>query len=458
MNIRRRRASVRLATILFCLAVPAMGAGAEYILEIATGANITQITARYGLVMVRPLSEHSLTVFLVTSVQPVTPPLTKQILADPGVTQFEPDQDIHSPETAPPSPVAVSVAALAGAIQNRAPMQYYGATVRSSYVQQPAAGLIQLPEALTYSSGSGIVAVIDTGVDPSHPALRGVLVPGYDFTRNQPGFASELSDLNQSTVAILDQSTVAILDKKFAAVLNQSTVAILDQSTVAILDGTKLPDDFGHGTMVAGLIHLVAPTARIMPLKAFNADGSADLSDIVRAIYYAVDNHASVINMSFSSRTSSATLTSALQYAWAHGVICVASVGNNGREVMVYPAGVARTIGVASTSALDKRSVFSNYGDCVRMSAPGEALITTYPGNNYAGVWGTSFSTALISGTAALMTQIYPNGTPSTITDALGHGHKLLVEGLGAARLDIYSSVQYYLLNPPSAHPDSKDN
>jgi subtilisin family serine protease len=456
MSIRRFRSFFVIAVILFCLAAPVLGA--EYILEIVPGANAAQIAVRYGLVLVRPLSEHSQTVFLVTSLQPVSPPETKEILADQGVAGFEPDQDIHSPETPPPSPVVPSVAALAGAIQNRAPLQYYGATVRSSYVQQPSAALINLPEALQYGSGGGIVAVIDTGVDPSHPALKGVLVPGYDFIRNQPGFANELADLDQSTVAILDQSTVAILDKTFAAILNQSTVAILDQSTVAILDGNKLPDDFGHGTMVAGLIHLVAPTARIMPLKAFAADGSADLSNIVRAIYYAVDNHAVVINMSFSSRTPSASLTSALQYAWAHGVICVASVGNNGREVMVYPAATARTIGVASTSPLDKRSVFSNYGDCVRMAAPGEALITTYPGNNYAGVWGTSFSTALISGAAALMAQIYPNGSPYTVTDALDHGHKLLMEGLGAARLDIYSSVQYYLLNPPSARPYSKDN
>jgi hypothetical protein len=74
--------------------------------------------------------------------------------------------------------------------------------------------------------------VIDTGVDPTHPALAAVLVQGYDFTRDTPGILSEFSDLDQSTVAILDQSTVAILDDENSpVVLNQSTVAILDRST-----------------------------------------------------------------------------------------------------------------------------------------------------------------------------------------------------------------------------------
>ena len=61
--------------------------------------------------------------------------------------------------------------------------------------------------------------------------------------------------------------------------LNQSTAAILEPSTAAILEGNPLPSHFGHGTMVAGLIHLFAPSAKIMPLKAFNADGTADVSD-----------------------------------------------------------------------------------------------------------------------------------------------------------------------------------
>ena len=80
-------------------------------------------------------------------------------------------------------------------------------------------------------------------------------------------------------------------------------MAILSQSSTSILDGR--PTSFGHGTMTAGLVHLVAPNARIMPLKAFAGDGSSDLFNILRAIYYAADHGANVISMSFEITQSS---------------------------------------------------------------------------------------------------------------------------------------------------------
>ena len=70
------------------------------------------------------------------------------------------------------------------------------------------------------------------------------------------------------------------------AQVNQSTAAVLDQSTAAVLDGNPAYAAFGHGTMVMGVIHLVAPNAHLLPLKAFRADGSANLSDILSAVYY----------------------------------------------------------------------------------------------------------------------------------------------------------------------------
>jgi subtilisin family serine protease len=443
MRIPRLRYLASILAILLCLASPALGA--QYILQLTLGANVSTVTARYGLVVVKPLTHDGQTVYLVTGPDPSTAQFIKQVLENPAVKQFELDAEVESPERPPSSPPIINTAAITAAIQDFARLPYYGATVRDSYVNQPTGALIQLPNALSsYATGSGIVAVIDTGVDPNHPALKGVLVPGYDFIRDQPGYASEFSDLSQSTVAILDQSTVAILDKKFGAVLNQSTVAILDQSTVAILDKLNLPGDFGHGTMVAGLIHWVAPTARIMPLKAFNADGTANLSDIVRAVYYAVDNGAKVINMSFSSLTDSPSLSAAIQYASSHSVFCIASAGNDGKKIEVYPAGDSGVVGVGSTSALDKRSFFSNYGTrSVRTAAPGEALITTYPGNNYAGVWGTSFSTALTSGAFALMLQVNPRLKPGDISDALEHGKSLDIDGMGDARLDVLTMVMY---------------
>src|SRR6266849_7091950 len=124
------------------------------------------------------------------------------------------------------------------------------------------------------------------------------------------------------------------------AIVNQSSAAILDQSSAAILDGNVQYAAFGHGTMVMGVIHLVAPTAKLLPLKAFHSDGTGFLSDILRAVYYAVENNASVINMSFDMRTSSPELKNALDYANQLNVICAASAGNDGQgpPLLVYPA------------------------------------------------------------------------------------------------------------------------
>jgi len=117
--------------------------------------------------------------------------------------------------------------------------------------------------------------VIDTGVDPTNPVLQNLLVSGYDFTRNTNG-GSEKSDV----------STSPDLSQSQTAQVNQRTVAVLDQRTVAVLDGSQY-SAFGHGTMTAGIVHLVAPQAKIMPLKSFNANGTGYDSDILRAIYYA---------------------------------------------------------------------------------------------------------------------------------------------------------------------------
>lgn len=147
---------------------------------------------------------------------------------------------------------------------------------------------------------------------------------------------------------------------------------------------------------------------------------------------------AKVINMSFSTTVNSQSLADAVHYATSKGVICVASSGNDGGKVLVYPAGDPGSIGVASTNSKDHRSIFTNYGvGSARMAAPGEALITTYPGGHYAGVWGTSFSTALVSGAAALITQLHPHVTSSDLKDAFEHGHPVDDQGGGDARLDV---------------------
>src|SRR5215469_6112959 len=168
--------------------------------------------------------------------------------------------------------------------------------------------------------------------------------------------------VNQSTAAILEQSTAALLESYQVVQLTQSTSAILEQSTAAILEGNPLPSHFGHGTMVAGLIHLMAPTAKIMPLKAFNADGTANVSNIVAAIYYAADNGARIINKSFELSQISDALLRAVNYATRKGVICIASAGNDSQQALLYPAAYGNVIGVGSVDQQNQPSSFTNSG------------------------------------------------------------------------------------------------
>src|SRR5256884_9164739 len=300
--------------------------------------------------------------FLVTTPDFVDPNAFLQILrSQQGVRHIEPDallKVMQATATAPPS-----------GLSDNAPVDYFGASVIHGSVGQPAIAIIRLSDTQTTFSvgGAGTVAVIDTGVDPTHPVLQSVLVPGYDFTRNIAGSASELADVKQSSTG----------SGASPAMVNQSTAAVLDPAAALNL-GQPEYQAFGHGTMVAGIIHLVAPTALIMPLKAFKADGTSNLFDILRAIYYAVDHGARVINMSFSTEQRSAAMGRAMNYAGSRGVICVSSVGNKGARLRVYPAAFDYVFGVGSTSNRDTRSTFSDFGDDVQLAAPAEGLITTY--------------------------------------------------------------------------------
>jgi len=194
----------------------------------------------------------------------------------------------------------------------------------------------------------------------------------------------------------------------------------------------------------------VAPTALIMPLKAFQADGTSNLFDILRAIYYAVDRGARVINMSFSTEQRSAEMRRAINYAVSRGVICVSSTGNNGARLRVYPAAFGNVLGVGSTSNRDARSTFSNFGADVTLAAPGEGIITTYPGGHYAAAWGTSFSAAFVSGGAALLLQVNTRTNQETAADALANAKELPDRlGPGDGRIDLYRAL-WSVIRPES--------
>ncbi len=421
----------------------------HYLLRTSPSA-VNQIVNRYGVRLVNSLSGSGQGLYVVGIPDGSnTTAVVAALQADPLVQSIEHDDPMAVAEATQgpdPRPHFGSVA-LNSAGQS---YYYYNSVVWGAYTDQPAAALIRTNDAHRFATGSGIVAILDTGADFSHPVLAGSLIPGFDFTRNWAG-GSDAADLygialaDQSTTPILDQSTTPILDD--SVVVNQSTTPILDdddsivlgQSTTPILDGYKAPHAYGHGTMVAGLIHLVAPTAALMPVKVFSSDGTSSISLIVNGIYYAVDHGAKVINMSFELKSTSPELTNAINYAYAHNVIMVASAGNEGQALVVYPASYTQVTGVGSVNNNDLRSVFSNYGSVVNVAAPGEALVTTYPLNHYALGWGTSFSTPLVSGAAALLVNMNPNINQSQAQTAIFKANAV-GQGLGAGVLDLFQA------------------
>jgi hypothetical protein len=347
-----------------------------------------------------------------------------------GIVDAEVDQQLFL--------IGAAAGPIPESLLDNTPIPYYGAPVWDGYVNQPASQIVRVQQAQnTFNvTGAGVVAMIDTGVDTQHPALVPVLVPGYNFINNTPS-GNETGDLNESSAALLDGGSPE------PTYVNSSTIALVNESSAALLDGGGY-SDFGHGTMTAGIVHLVAPTAQIMPLKAFAADGSGYVSNIIRATYYAVKNGGKVISMSFSFSPSSKEMARAVNYASSQGLICVASAGNNGEDVVVYPAGLKNVMGVASTSDYGTRSSFSNYGPDVWVAAPGEGIVSTYPYGTYSAGWGTSFSAPFVSGTAALLVGLSANANQQSAAAAIAHANWISSD-MGNGQLDIYQAVQSWV-------------
>ncbi|HEY2460222.1 MAG TPA: S8 family serine peptidase [Candidatus Acidoferrum sp.] len=407
--------------------------GNRYIVRTSGGLLNLQLLCKLGLCnAIQALDGTANQLFLLAGPNNQDSNLVLNILrVVPGVLSVELDQILNvstggATATVPPPSLVDST-----------PVVYHGSTVWNGYVNQPATQIIRLAQAQQQFnvSGTGVIADIDTGVDPNHPILRPVLLPGYDFTRNQAG-GSEMNDLPAGTPA---PETPCV--NCTPGQVNQHSIAMVDQHSIAMVDGPGY-EAFGHGTMVAGVLHLVAPSASIMPLKAFGPDGSGSLSNILRAIYYAAQNKATVVNMSFDLKTSSQELVNAINSAEKSGVLFVASAGNDGQIEMVYPAGLANVMGVASTNFQDQRSSFSNYGDqIVWVAAPGEAIVTTYPFGGYAAAWGTSFSAPMVTGGVDLIENAKPGVSEVQASYDVAQGQYLLAVGMGNGRIDLVRAL-----------------
>lgn len=243
------------------------------------------------------------------------------------------------------------------------------------YVNQNAYPQIDLGDLTGAPYRTVTVAVLDTGADLTHVALLGRFVPGYNFL--DP--TSDPLDLN-------------------------------DGNTNAAV---------GHGTMIAGIIARTSPHSLIMPIRVLNADGEGTLANVIAGIEYAVNNGASVINMSFGNNMRSRALQEALQKARNAGVVLVASAGNDSAETPHYPAAYASVIGVASVNSNNILSTFSNYGDQVSVCAPGEGIRSTFWTGGYATWSGTSFAAPWVAAEAAELAVRHPHWKVCHIADQI---------------------------------------
>ena len=452
------RKSILTFALLCCLALPiAAWAGCAdpsncFLVRVPNGSQVAAVLQSHGLEHVEDVHASRPQLFLAEGPAGVSPAATLQNLIADGLvvgaetvalaslSEDDDDAVLDSVPLASPTDFDRS-----GSYGGPA-VAHFNATAWNGYLDQAAANLIRLDEthALSHveAQGTGVVAIIDTGVDPDHDLLQGALVNGYDFLERQYGIPSEWDALDpierQDAIDDLtfaaDQSTSGILEGTAVGrdsdtgpgveiILDQSYDVIVEQSYDVIVEG-GLPAAFGHGTMVAGLVRLAAPGAQIMPIRAFDGDGTATVWHIVKGIYFATLAGADVINMSFSVDEHSEILANAVNFAKLLGVVCVSSTGNEGTANLTYPAALGNVIGVASTDNQDQLSAFSNYGlGLATLAAPGEGLITLFPGGLYAAAWGTSFSAALVSGTVSLLNEwrvLWGNPYLKTVNFALG--------------------------------------
>jgi len=232
----KRRTAILVALIVLVLATSRPAAAQQRYVVVSTGglSSVLNLCPLLGCQVQGTLDGNVGQTFLVTSANLLNAALSlvESLL---GIVSIEPDHLLPLGQPALPS--------IPYGLYDTSPVNYYGTAVWHGYAAQPAAQIIRLHDAQNGFgiSGTGIVALIDTGVDPYHPVLRPVLLQGYDFTRNQPG-ASEWLDVTGV------QNGNSQGQNQQPGYVQQSTAAVLDQSTAAVLDGSPYVA-FGHGTM-----------------------------------------------------------------------------------------------------------------------------------------------------------------------------------------------------------------
>lgn len=297
---------------------------------------------------------------------------------------------------------------------------------------------------ITTGSKDVVVAIIDNGFDATHPDLKDNVwknvdeIEGNNIDDDKNGYIDDVWGWNFVQTDLNG-------DKKL-----RGDELLGNNNPVPEVDGltAKEKEDgfFNHGTLVAGIIGAVGNNKkdmaglnwniRLMNVKVLSNSGAGDYTPLVRALDYAIDNGADIINIS-AVGTDSKDLKNTINRAYEKGIVVVAAAGNNGNSLKtspLYPAcsdagsKVQKVLGVSAIDEAHRLATFSNYGsNCVDITAPGVnmgSLLRYAPEEglrtSYSDGWnGTSFSTPLVSGAAALIKAVQPEWKAPQIYEAL---------------------------------------
>jgi hypothetical protein len=271
------------------------------------------------------------------------------------------------------------------------------------YIEQWNLATVRVESAWEMHRGSPLVtiAIVDSGIDLNHPDLMSGLwtnpgeIPDNGVDDDNNGYVDDVHGWN-------------------------------------FVSGTEDVSDWsGHGSLVAGVaaartnnligIAGVCGNCRIMPVKVMQPSGAANYSAVAAGIVYAANKGARVINLSLGGYSDSQTLRDAVAYADSLGSVVIAGAGNDNTSALFYPAACDEALAVAGTTDADTRSLFSNYGTWVDISAPDEAILSTALDGGYASASGTSVGTPLVSGLAGLLLSMHPEWTPAMVRSQLTH-------------------------------------
>ena len=252
---------------------------------------------------------------------------------------------------------------------------------------------------------------IGTGETPADTADQSATVALNEPTTGQQPILNEadLASLRQITTGG-NETIVAVLDTGIDRNHEELSGKVIAE--INFTDSPTQSDVHGHGTHVAGIIGArddglgvsgVAPGCSLQNVKVASDIGSCQASNLAQGIIWAVDNGASVINISIEFEGPSLALERAINYAWEQGTLVVAAAGNRSSDAPTYPAYYQNCLSVSAVKDDNTLAPLSNRGDWVDVFAPGFNIYSTIPGNGYGYKTGTSFACAYVSGLAALL-------------------------------------------------------